>query len=491
MIVQNDDDRTLTRDRQFEVTWEASDRQNPRTWPVWYRSFIVASMSFSTTVVYEIPPLLFDFFMVIYTTMYTSGVKGMQEAFDISSEIVVLLGLTTNLFGLALGSVVLSSLLEIYGRRPVYLVSVLLFGLLILPVALAKNIGAVLTSRFFGGFFGGVMIASAPGSVTDVTDDRYRALALSCWSLGTMNGPVLGPIIGGFVYQYLGWRWINWLVLICTGVSLLLMLLVKETYAPALLRAKTRKLQIESGDERWWCIYDHKDSGFQRLKTNLVRPVRMIVLEPICVFWNLYVGVVYAVLFLCFVAYPIVFGEMRGWTPGLAGLSYCGIGIGTAIAVMLEPLIRKIISLHPNDPQSGRPPPEAAVFAVCVGSLLIPIGEIWFAWTASPSVHWICPILAGLPFGLGNGLTFIYATNYLAGSYTIYAASALSGNSIIRYGLAGVLPLAGSKMYTTLGANWAGTMLALIEFALIPIPFSFYRNGHKIRLKSPMITKGV
>lgn len=124
--------------------------------------------------------------------MYTSGVKGMQEAFDISSEIVVLLGLTTNLFGLALGSVVLSSLSEIYGRRPVYLVSVLLFGLLILPVALAKNIGAVLTSRFFGGFFGGVMIASAPGSVTDVTDDRYRALALSCWSLGTMNGPVLG-----------------------------------------------------------------------------------------------------------------------------------------------------------------------------------------------------------------------------------------------------------------------------------------------------------
>lgn len=202
-------------------------------------------------------------------------------------------------------------------------------------------------------------------------------------------------------------------------------------------------------------------------------------------------GVVYAVLFLCFVAYPIVFEETRGWAPGLAGLSYCGIGIGTAIAVMLEPLIRKIISLHPNDPQSGKPAPEAAVFAVCVGSLLIPIGEIWFAWTASPSVHWICPILAGLPFGLGNGLTFIYATNYLAGSYTIYAASALSGNSIIRYGLASVLPLAGSKMYTTLGANWAGTMLALIEFALIPIPFYFYRNGHKIRLRSPMITKEV
>lgn len=129
---------------------------------------------------------------VIYTTMYTSGIAGIQQTFDISSDIVVLLGLTTNLFGLAIGSVILSSLSEIYGRRLIYLVSVTLFALMILPVALAKNIEAVLISRFFGGFFGGAWIASAPGSVTDVTDDKYRALAISCWSLGTMNGPVLG-----------------------------------------------------------------------------------------------------------------------------------------------------------------------------------------------------------------------------------------------------------------------------------------------------------
>ncbi|KAJ5638152.1 hypothetical protein N7490_008031 [Penicillium lividum] len=423
--------------------------------------------------------------------MYTSGIDGIKQTFHISSDIVVLLGLTTNLFGLAIGSVVLSSLSEIYGRRLVYLFSVTLFAIMILPVALAKNIEAVLISRFFGGFFGGAWIASAPGSVTDVTDDKYRALALSCWSLGTMNGPVLGPIIGGFVYQYLGWRWINWLVLICSAVSFALMFLVKETYAPALLRQRTRKRQKETGDDRWWCRYDHQETGFQIVKTNMIRPLRMLVLEPICVFWNLYVGVVYAVLFLCFVAYPIVFEELRGWSPGLAGLSYCGIGIGIAIAVALEPLIRKIISMHPKDPTTGRPAPEAAVFAVCVGSILIPIGEFWFAWTARPPVHWICPILAGIPFGLGNVLVFIYSTNYMAGSYTVYAASSLAGNCIVRYGLAGVLPLAGNKMYHTMGAEWAGTMLALIEVVLIPIPFIFYRYGHRIRMRSPMIVKEV
>ena len=230
--------------------------------------------------------------------MYTSGVEGIQSEFQISSEILVLLGLTTNLFGLAIGSVILSSLSEIYGRRPIYLVSVLLFGLLILPVALAKNIETILISRFFGGFFGGPMIASAPGSVTDVTDEKYRALALSCWSLGTMNGPVLGtitsssyltsancqftgPIIGGFVYQYLGWRWLNWVALVCSGASLILMFAVGETYAPALLRRRTIIERKKTGDSRWWCCFDHHESGLGVLRVNMSRPVEMMVLEPI------------------------------------------------------------------------------------------------------------------------------------------------------------------------------------------------------------------
>lgn len=42
----------VQRDPQFEVTWEDGDPENPRNWSVWYRSFIVAAMSFSTTVVY-------------------------------------------------------------------------------------------------------------------------------------------------------------------------------------------------------------------------------------------------------------------------------------------------------------------------------------------------------------------------------------------------------------------------------------------------------
>ena len=42
-------------------------------------------------------------------------------------------------------------------------------------------------------------------------------------------------------------------------------------------------------------------------------------------------------------------------------------------------------------------------------------------------------------------------------------------------------------MYRSLGPNWAGTLLGLLELVLIPIPFVFYKYGHKIRMRSALI----
>ena len=88
---------------------------------------------------------------------------------------------------------------------------------------------------------------------------------------------------------------------------------------------------------------------------------------------------------------------------------------------------------------------------------------------------------------MGNTLAFIYSSNYLAGSYGIYAASAFVGNAVIRSVVGGTLPLAGPAMYKALTPQWAGTLLGLLEVCLIPIPLIFYRYGAKIRAKSKVI----
>ena len=187
-------------------------------------------------------------------------------------------------------------------------------------------------------------------------------------------------------------------------------------------------------------------------------------------------------------AYPIVFQGVRGWSLAYSGLAFVGIGIGSLMIICAEPFIRRMINSHKPEPGTDKPPPEAAMSIVCIAAVLCPIGELWFAWSCVPaSIHWAVPIAAGIPFGAGNTAVFIYASNYLVHSYGIYAASAMAGNSLVRSLLGGTLPLAGPAIYQRLGANWAGTLLGILEIIIIPVPFVFYRYGGKIRMKSALI----
>ena len=114
----------------------------------------------------------------------------MAEEFGQSGTIVTL-GLTFYLFGLAIGSMFMAPLSEVYGRKPVCVVCLAVFTLLIIPCALAKSVTALIVVRFIAAFFGSVMISTAPGMVADLVDDEHRALAISVWSIGPLNGPGL------------------------------------------------------------------------------------------------------------------------------------------------------------------------------------------------------------------------------------------------------------------------------------------------------------
>lgn len=91
----------------------------------------------------------------------------------------------------------------------------------------------------------------------------------------------MGPLVGGFVFEYLGWRWDNWVIMIAAGASFFMVFLVKETYAPAILRKKAARKRKETGDNRWFSRYDSKKQFWPMLKENLIRPLSMSVKEPI------------------------------------------------------------------------------------------------------------------------------------------------------------------------------------------------------------------
>jgi len=136
-----------------------------------------------------------------------------------------------------------------------------------------------------------------------------------------------------------------------------------------------------------------------------------------------------------------------------------------------------------EDEHDGEAPPEARLPPGMVGSLALPIGLFWFAWTNYPSIHWIVCIIGTAPFGFGMVLVFLSCMNYLIDAYTIYAASVLAANSVLRSLFGAVFPLFTSQMYSTLGIHWASSIPAFLALACMPFLFIFYKVGEKIRLK--------
>lgn len=136
--------------------------------------------------------------------------------------------------------------------------------------------------------FGAAMVSNGPGTIVDISTDEYRALYMSLWSIAPLNGPVTGPLIGGFVYQYLGWRWDNWLVMILGGAAVLLMATVPETYGPAILQREAKRRRKALDDERWWSRYDQRISTYELLKLNLSRPFMLSLTEPILWCFNIW-----------------------------------------------------------------------------------------------------------------------------------------------------------------------------------------------------------
>jgi MFS family permease len=134
-----------------------------------------------------------------------------------------------------------------------------------------KSLSFLASDMFYSAMAGAAMISNSPGTVADMTNEHYRALAFSIWSIGPMNGPVTGPLIGGFAAQYLGWRWTNWLVIIFSGVAWFMCATMKETYAPAILQKKAARMRKETGDDRWWCRYvsSHEMQALAGSVTNL------------------------------------------------------------------------------------------------------------------------------------------------------------------------------------------------------------------------------
>ncbi|KAL2832663.1 major facilitator superfamily domain-containing protein [Aspergillus pseudoustus] len=464
-----------TEDDPFVITWIPDDPRNPQLSP--------APRKWAITVLVSLAALAVS----LISSAYSGGLNEILEYFDISEE-VAYVGISLYVLGFAVGPVFWAPLSELYGRRPIYIVSMSSLTIFTASVAGAKNTQTLLILRFLAGSLGSAPMAIPGGVVADLFDPVVRGLAAMLYAAAPFLGPVLGPVVGGFIAESGGWRWVQGALALFSGVlTILVVFLFPETYAPVLLRQRATRLQKITGHVYRSVSDGAKQPLHTKLGIALSRPWTLLFHEPIVFLLCTYVAVVYGILYMLFAAYPIVFQEVRGWSEGSGGLSFLGIlvGIACAIAYAFPVYFRyKRKSALARARGLLRLPPEERLPDSFPAAVALPVGLFWFAWTNAPTIHPLVPIAAGVPFGFGMVMVFLPVFNYLIDTYTLYAASALAANTMLRSLFGAVFPLFTGYMFRDLGIHWASCVPAFLSLACAPLPFVFYFSGERIRKRS-------
>ncbi|KAJ9096130.1 hypothetical protein QFC20_006505 [Naganishia adeliensis] len=142
------------------------------------------------------------------------------------------------------------------------------------------------------------------GAVADLFEADERGLGMVIFSAASFMGPALGPII-------------------------------PERYPIVLLRRRAALLSRVTGKRYVYKGDKGKDVGIVRLyETALNRPWALLFKEPIVFLLAVYMAITIETLYLLFGAFPIVFQQERGWSPGIGGLSFLGVLVGRVLAVV-------------------------------------------------------------------------------------------------------------------------------------------------------------
>lgn len=188
------------------------------------------------------------------------------------------------------GPMLFAPLSEVVGRRPIYAITLLLAVIFVIPCAVAQNIGTLIVCRAIDGIAFSAPMTLVGGTLVDLWKNEERGVPMATFSAAPFLGPAIGPLVGGFLGDAKGWRWLYWIQLILSGAAwFLITFTVKETYAPSILKKRAQKLRRAQKSDKYVTEQELDPRPLlERLRIFIARPFQLLFLEPIVMFISLY-----------------------------------------------------------------------------------------------------------------------------------------------------------------------------------------------------------
>ena len=159
------------------VTFKENDPENPKNWSKgykWWCTMVVA---------------LTCFCVAFNSAVVTADVVGVVETFDVSEE-VALLPITLFVVGFGVGPLVFAPISEWVGRKVVYVSTLAVAVVFVIPCAVAPNIGTLLVCRLIDGIAFSAPMTLVGGTLADLWRNEERGVPMAAFSAAPFCGPV-------------------------------------------------------------------------------------------------------------------------------------------------------------------------------------------------------------------------------------------------------------------------------------------------------------
>ncbi|WP_366919621.1 DHA2 family efflux MFS transporter permease subunit [Hydrocarboniphaga sp.] len=116
--------------------------------------------------------------------------------------------LTSYIVAAAIMTPVTGWLASQFGRRQLFLGSILGFTLASVLCGIAQSLPEMVLFRFIQGVAGAALVPMSQAVLFDINPPERHGKAMAAWGQGVLLGPMLGPILGGWLTDNYSWRWV-------------------------------------------------------------------------------------------------------------------------------------------------------------------------------------------------------------------------------------------------------------------------------------------